>query len=74
MSVGHYENFPVGSLILPRRLRKPVHAIYAFARSADDIADKNQYAQYQERVRQLESAVLDRQQNVQALQRELSRM
>ena len=37
-------------------------------------ADKNQYAQYQERVRQLESAVLDRQQNVQALQRELSRM
>lgn len=29
MSVGHYENFPVGSLALPRRLRRPVHAIYA---------------------------------------------
>ena len=38
MSVGHYENFPVGSLALPRRLRRPVHAIYAFARTADDIA------------------------------------
>lgn len=40
MSVGHYENFPVGSLVLPRRLRKPVHAVYAFARTADDMADE----------------------------------
>ena len=40
MSVNHYENFPVGSLILPRRLRKPIHAIYAYARTADDIADE----------------------------------
>jgi squalene synthase HpnC len=40
MSVGHYENFPVGSLILPARLRAPVHAIYHFARTADDIADE----------------------------------
>ena len=40
MSVNHYENFPVGSLVLPRRLRKPIHAIYAFARTADDIADE----------------------------------
>lgn len=40
MSVNHYENFPVGSLVLPRRLRKPVHAVYAFARTADDIADE----------------------------------
>lgn len=31
-------------------------------------------AGHQARVRQLESAVLDRQQNIQALQRELSRM
>lgn len=42
MSVGHYENFPVGSLILPRRLRKPVHAVYAFARTADDMADEGE--------------------------------
>lgn len=40
MSVGHYENFPVASLVLPRGLRQPVAAIYAFARSADDIADE----------------------------------
>lgn len=40
MSVNHYENFPVGSLVLPRRLRKPVHAVYAFARTADDMADE----------------------------------
>ena len=52
MSVGHYENFPVGSLLLPRRLRKPIHAVYAFARSADDIADEGN-ANSQERLRQL---------------------
>lgn len=40
MSVNHYENFPVGSLAMPRRLRRPTHAIYAFARTADDIADE----------------------------------
>ena len=44
MSVNHYENFPVGSLVLPRRLRKPVHAVYAFARTADDIADEGDMA------------------------------
>ncbi|HRL33539.1 MAG TPA: squalene/phytoene synthase family protein, partial [Neisseria sp.] len=44
MSVNHYENFPVGSLVLPRRLRKPVHAVYAFARTADDIADEGEVA------------------------------
>jgi phytoene synthase len=35
----HYENFPVGRLIAPE-LRPHVHAIYAFARTADDIADE----------------------------------
>lgn len=40
MSVGHYENFPVGSLLLPRRLRSAVHVIYRFARHADDLADE----------------------------------
>ncbi|MDP5239608.1 squalene synthase HpnC [Uliginosibacterium sp. 31-16] len=40
MPVDHYENFPVASVLLPRRLREPVEAIYAFARSADDIADE----------------------------------
>ena len=36
----HYENFPVGSILLPRRLRRPIHAVYAFARFADDLADE----------------------------------
>jgi phytoene synthase len=40
MGVGHYENFPVASLLLPRRLRRPVALIYRFAREADDFADE----------------------------------
>ncbi|MBC7685716.1 MAG: squalene synthase HpnC [Bdellovibrionales bacterium] len=40
MPVDHYENFPVASLLLPRALVPAVEAIYAFARSADDIADE----------------------------------
>ena len=33
------ENFPVGSALIAPRLRPHVHAFYAFARNADDIAD-----------------------------------
>ena len=40
VSVGHYENFPVASLLLPAKLREPVAIIYRFARSADDFADE----------------------------------
>jgi len=40
MAVDHYENFPVASVLLPAGLRPAVKAIYAFARSADDIADE----------------------------------
>ena len=40
MSAAHYENFPVASFLLPRRLRPAVLAIYRFARAADDIADE----------------------------------
>jgi len=36
----HYENFPVASLLLPRRMRPHVAAVYAFARAADDFADE----------------------------------
>jgi phytoene synthase len=42
MPVDHYENFPVASILLPARLREPVEAVYAFARSADDIADEGE--------------------------------
>ncbi len=36
----HYENFPVVSFLVPKKLRKHVAIIYWFARSADDIADE----------------------------------
>lgn len=36
----HYENFPVGSWLLPARARRHLHRIYAFARTADDLADE----------------------------------
>lgn len=39
---GHYENFPVG-LLVPRAKRRYVHALYAFARAADDFADEPMY-------------------------------
>lgn len=40
LATAHYENFTVGSWLLPRRLRLPIAAIYAFARTADDLADE----------------------------------
>ncbi|VTU28490.1 squalene synthase HpnC [Variovorax sp. PBL-H6] len=40
----HYENFPVASWLCPPRLRPPIAAIYAFARTADDIADEGEAA------------------------------
>ena len=40
MPVEHYENFPVASILLPKRLRRPIEAIYRFARAADDLADE----------------------------------
>ncbi len=40
MSVEHYENFPVASVLCPPAIRPAVVAIYHFARTADDIADE----------------------------------
>jgi squalene synthase HpnC len=40
----HYENFPVGSWLLPKVARVHLHRIYAFARTADDLADELQDA------------------------------
>jgi squalene synthase HpnC len=40
MAVDHYENFPVASILMPQRLRRPVALIYRFAREADDFADE----------------------------------
>ena len=36
----HYENFPVASWLLPPDMRPHVAALYAFARTADDVADE----------------------------------
>jgi squalene synthase HpnC len=54
MSVDHYENFPVASVLLPRHLKKAVIDIYRFARSADDIADEGP-ASPSERLAQLQA-------------------
>lgn len=61
MSVDHYENFPVASVLMPRRLRRPVAAIYHFAREADDFADEGDLSDA-ERLRKLDGfrAELDR--------------
>lgn len=40
MASSHYENFPVASRLLPKKLRRPIAVIYAFARRADDFADE----------------------------------
>jgi squalene synthase HpnC len=44
VSVAHYENFPVASLLVPRPLRPAIVAIYRFARMADDFADEGDVA------------------------------
>ncbi len=41
IAIRHYENFPVGSLLIPKSKRKFIYSIYAFARTADDIADSS---------------------------------
>lgn len=40
---GHYENFPVASLLLPKASRPHIAALYAYARTADDFADEEKY-------------------------------
>ena len=52
--VTHYENFPVASWLCPAHLRQPIAAIYAFARTADDIADEG-LASASERLETLQS-------------------
>ncbi|MEO6032360.1 MAG: squalene synthase HpnC [Burkholderiaceae bacterium] len=47
VSVNHYENFPVASLLCPPALRPAVAAIYRFARTADDLADEGNAASAQ---------------------------
>ena len=69
MSVGHYENFPVASVLLPAPLRHPVALIYRFARTADDFADEGdlpadqrlaQLDAYHEELRRIEAGAAPR--------------
>ncbi len=43
LALSHYENFPVASHFLPKKLRPHVAAVYAFSRIADDFADEDQF-------------------------------
>ncbi|MDF1587664.1 MAG: squalene synthase HpnC [Gammaproteobacteria bacterium] len=45
LAKSHYENFPVASILLPKRLRQPISVIYAFARTADNFADEGDASQ-----------------------------
>lgn len=49
----HYENFPVASYLLPKKIRRPIAVVYAFARQADDVADEGEISPL-ERLRQLQ--------------------
>jgi squalene synthase HpnC len=40
LTTTHYENFNVASLLLPRRLLRHFHAVYAYCRWSDDLADE----------------------------------
>lgn len=40
LAVGHYENFPVVSIILPRRLHQHFYNVYSWCRWADDLGDE----------------------------------
>ncbi len=53
LAKSHYENFPVASVLLPKKLRRPISVIYAFARTADNFADEGDASQ-QQRLEQLE--------------------
>ncbi len=41
LAKSHYENFTIASWLMPREMRPHMHAIYAYARMADDFADED---------------------------------
>src|ERR1700686_594744 len=41
LAKSHYENFTIASWLMPRAMRPHMHAIYAYARIADDFADEH---------------------------------
>jgi squalene synthase HpnC len=79
MSIEHYENFPVASILMPAHLRPAIKVIYAFARSADDLADEGD-ALPQERLDALETyenalqKIKNKQKNTSALFNDLAKI
>ncbi|WP_410497552.1 squalene synthase HpnC [Chitinibacter sp. S2-10] len=57
-TVQHYENFPVGSFLLPKAFRKPIAVVYHIARYADDLADEGD-ASPAERIAALDECSLE---------------
>ena len=57
----HYENFPVVSLLIPKKLRKHVAIIYWFARTADDFADEGNFSgdERLQRLNELENSLTE---------------
>ncbi|MFA7289051.1 MAG: squalene/phytoene synthase family protein, partial [Melioribacteraceae bacterium] len=54
LAKSHYENFPVISYFLPKKLRKPVSLLYHFSRTADDIADEGNLSD-EERIKNIQN-------------------
>lgn len=52
IALGHYENFPVGSLLIEKKDRHHFYALYAYMRTTDDIADSAQLSRL-EKLQQL---------------------
>ncbi len=40
LALAHYENFTIGSWLLPRALRPHMYSIYAYCRGVDDLGDE----------------------------------
>ncbi|MBL8005306.1 MAG: squalene/phytoene synthase family protein [Candidatus Kapabacteria bacterium] len=55
LSKQHYENFPVGSILIPKPLRPHFYSIYAFSRIADDLGDETALYSTEKRLEMLKS-------------------
>lgn len=55
LSKQHYENFPVGSIFIPKHLRHHFYSIYAFSRIADDLGDETTLYSIEKRLDMLKS-------------------
>ncbi|KAA3605654.1 MAG: squalene synthase HpnC [Calditrichaeota bacterium] len=44
LAKSHYENFPVGSILVPKKMRPHFYNIYAYSRMADDLADEGDFS------------------------------